>query len=97
MHLPAERASGLGIAAFDLGSAWSRQAPLARLAGPVLARLVDGFRHSAHLSVLHGREVLYLVEERAPGRARPVSRAASWAAQSSAWVSSRTRISRGRR
>ena len=68
VHLPEERRYGLGIAAFELGSAYSRQAPLARLARPVLARLVDAVQQSAHLAVLHGREVLYVVEERAPGR-----------------------------
>lgn len=68
VHLPAERAWGLGVSAFELGSAYSRQAPLARIAGPVLARLVDSVGHTAHLAVLHGREVLYVVEERAPGR-----------------------------
>lgn len=68
VHLPDERRWGLGVSAFELGSAYARQAPLARVAGPVLARLVDEVRHSAHLAVLHGREVLYVVEERAPGR-----------------------------
>lgn len=68
VHLPEDHRYGLGVAAFELGSAYSRQAPLARLARPVLARLVDGARHSAHLAVLHGRDVLYVVEERAPGR-----------------------------
>lgn len=69
VHLPEERRYGLGISAFELGSAYSRQAPLARLARPLLARLVDRVGESAHLAVLHGREVLYVVEERAPGRA----------------------------
>jgi len=68
VHLPEEQRYGLGVAAFELGSAYSRQAPLARLARPLLARLVDRTRQSAHLAVLHGREVLYVVEERAPGR-----------------------------
>jgi DNA-binding IclR family transcriptional regulator len=68
VHLPEERRYGLGVAAFELGSAYSRQAPLARLARPVLAQLVDAVGHSAHLAVLHGRDVLYVVEERAPGR-----------------------------
>jgi DNA-binding IclR family transcriptional regulator len=68
VHLPEERRYGLGVAAFELGSAYARQAPMARLARPVLARLVDRSRHSAHLAVLHGRDVLYVVEERAPGR-----------------------------
>jgi DNA-binding IclR family transcriptional regulator len=29
---------------------------------------VDSTRHNAHLAVLHGRDVLYVIEERAPGR-----------------------------
>src|SRR6478672_9674737 len=68
VHLPEERRWGLGVAAFELGSAYSRQAPLARVARPLLARLVDATTHNAHLAVLHGRDVLYVVEERAPGR-----------------------------
>jgi DNA-binding IclR family transcriptional regulator len=68
VHLPEERRYGLGVSAFEIGSAYSRQEPLARLARPVLARLVDAVGHSAHLAVLHGREVLYVVEQRAPGR-----------------------------
>ena len=66
VHLPEERRYGLGVAAFELGSAYSRQAPLARLARPLLARLVEVVGQSAHLAVLHGRDVLYIVEERAP-------------------------------
>ncbi len=68
VHLPEERRYGLGPAALELGSAYLRQEPLARLARPVLSRLVDRVGESAHLAVLHGREVLYVVEERAPGR-----------------------------
>ena len=68
VHLPEERRYGLGVSAFEIGSAYSRQVPLARLARPLLARLVDAVGHSAHLAVLHGREVLYVVEQRAPGR-----------------------------
>ena len=68
VHLPEERRYGLGVSAFEIGSAYSRQEPLARLARPVLARLVDSVGNSAHLAVLHGREVLYVVEQRAPGR-----------------------------
>ncbi|SDY76662.1 transcriptional regulator, IclR family [Geodermatophilus africanus] len=68
VHLPEERRYGLGVSAFELGSAYLRQEPLARLARPVLGRLVDAVGCTAHLAVLHGREVLYVVEERAPGR-----------------------------
>lgn len=68
VHMPEERRYGLGVAAFEVGSAYTHQAPLARLARPLLARLVDEVGHSAHLAVLHGRDVLYVVEERSPGR-----------------------------
>ena len=68
VHLAEERRYGLGVAAFELGSAYTRQAPLQRLARQPLARLVDATKHNAHLAVLHGRDVLYVIEERAPGR-----------------------------
>lgn len=67
MHLPEERRYGLGIAAVELNSAYSRQEPLARLGRPLLAALVDRVRLSGHLAVPHGRDVLYVLEERAPG------------------------------
>lgn len=68
VHLAEERRYGLGVAAFELGSAYTRQAPLQRLARQLLVRLVDATRHNAHLAVLHGRDVLYVIEERAAGR-----------------------------
>jgi DNA-binding IclR family transcriptional regulator len=68
VHLADERRYGLGVTAFELGSAYTRQAPLQRLARQLLVHLVDTTRHNAHLAVLHGRDVLYVIEERAPGR-----------------------------
>lgn len=68
VHLPEERRYGLGVAVFELGSAYTRQAPLQRVGRPLLARLVETTTQNAHLAVLHGRDVLYLIEERAPGR-----------------------------
>lgn len=68
VHLAEERRYGLGVAAFEVGSGYSRQAPLQRIARHQLASLVDRVGQSAHLAVLHGRDVLYVVEERAPGR-----------------------------
>ena len=68
VHLPAERRYGLGIAAFELGSAYTRQEPLRWIAQTVLHDLVARTTHSGHFAVLHGRDVLYLIEERAPGR-----------------------------
>ncbi len=67
-YLPEDRRYGLGVAAYELGSAYQRQAPLQRLARPILHQLVDRMRQNAHLAVLHGRDVLYLIEERAPER-----------------------------
>jgi DNA-binding IclR family transcriptional regulator len=68
VHLPDERTFGLGVAAFEVGTGYVRQAPLQRLARVPLARLVDRLGESAHLAVLHGVDVLYVLEERAPGR-----------------------------
>jgi len=73
VHLPEERRYGLGVSAFEIGTAYMRHEPLARLARPVLARLVEVVRQSAHLAVLHGREVVYVVEERATGGPRLVT------------------------
>jgi DNA-binding IclR family transcriptional regulator len=68
VHLPEEHRYGLGPAAFEIGSGYARQEPLQRITRRPLADLVDRTRQSAHLAILHGREVLYVVEERAPGR-----------------------------
>ncbi len=68
VHLADERCYGLGVAAFEVGMGFSRQEPLQRIARRPLAALVDVTGQSAHLAVLHGRDVLYIVEERAPGR-----------------------------
>ena len=67
-HLADERRYGLGVAAFEVGSGYARQAPLQRIARRPLVGLVDRTGQSAHLAVLHGRDVLYVLEERAPGR-----------------------------
>ncbi len=68
VHLPEDHRYGLGVAAFEVGSGYARQVPLQRIARHPLASLVDQVGHSAHLAVLHGRDVLYVLEERAPGR-----------------------------
>ena len=68
VHLADERRYGLGVAAFEVGSGYARQEPLQRLARRPLAALVDETGESAHLAVMHGRDVLYVLEERTPGR-----------------------------
>jgi DNA-binding IclR family transcriptional regulator len=68
-HVAEESRYCLGVAAFEVGIGYARQAPLQRIAHRPLAALVDRTGQSAHLAVPHGRDVLYVLEERAPGRA----------------------------
>src|SRR5918996_5693211 len=68
VHLPEEHRYGLGVAAFEVGTGFSRQEPLQRISRRPLASLVDAVGQTAHLAVLHGRDVLYVLEDRAPGR-----------------------------
>lgn len=63
VHLPEERAYGLGVAAFEVGSAYLRHDPLERLARPVLGRLVEQTRQTAQLGILQGNETVYLLKE----------------------------------
>jgi DNA-binding IclR family transcriptional regulator len=63
-HLPEEHRYGLGVAAFEVGSAYLRHDGLERLARPLLGRLVDEVGANGHLGVLDGRDLLYLLEER---------------------------------
>ncbi|MGN6521645.1 MAG: IclR family transcriptional regulator [Actinomycetes bacterium] len=67
VHLPEERRYGLGVSAFEVGSAYLRHDPLERLACPLLARLVRTVAPVApcvgQLGILHGRAVLYLLRE----------------------------------
>ena len=63
VHLPEERAYGLGVAAFEVGSAFLRHDPLERLARPLLVRLVEQTRETAQLGILQGNETVYLLKE----------------------------------
>lgn len=65
VHLPEDERWGLGVAAFEVGAAFSRHDPLERLARPLLSQLVRGLAPLAsvgHLAVLHGTETLYLLK-----------------------------------
>ena len=68
VHYEQERTYGLGSAVHELGAGYQRQDPLQRLARPHVERLVDATTHNAHLAVLTGRDVLYVIEERAARR-----------------------------
>jgi DNA-binding IclR family transcriptional regulator len=69
-YYAAERAWGLGTAAFELGSAYLRTKPLERLGAPVLADLSVATGDVALLGILHGTDVLILGREQAH-RGRP--------------------------
>ena len=72
-YIPEERRWGLGVAAFEIGSAYLRHEPLERLARPLLRRLVDRVGEIAQLGVLHGAETLYLLKEQPPRHATLVT------------------------
>lgn len=54
----------LGPAAYELAWGYQRQEPLRRIGLPVVDRLVDDTGHSAHLALLNGKDVLYVIEQR---------------------------------
>ncbi len=65
-HLPDQQRWALGVGAFELGQAYLRDQPLERLGRPLLHRLAHDLRMSAHLAILDGRDVVYLLTERPP-------------------------------
>ena len=67
VHLPEQRRWGLGVTAFELGSAYLRGDPLERVGRPVLVRLASSSGATAHLGVLHGAQTLYLAKEKPAG------------------------------
>lgn len=64
VHLPQQRRWGLGVTAFELGSAYLRGDPLERVGRPVLVRLCTRTGATTHLGVLHGAQTLYLAKEK---------------------------------
>ena len=70
-RFPDEGRWGLGVATFEVGSAYLRRQPLERLGLPVLLRLVARTRRTAHLGILQGPETVYLLVER-PRRPDPL-------------------------
>jgi DNA-binding IclR family transcriptional regulator len=63
VHLPEERRWSLGPTAFSVGQAYLRHDPRESLARPLIIALADAVGQSAHLGVLHGTEVVYLIKE----------------------------------
>lgn len=68
-YYEAEHAWGLGLASFEIGSAYLRSEPLRRLGRPLLSALTQRTGDTSHLAILHGTEVLYLDKEEASGPA----------------------------
>lgn len=68
LHLPKERQYALGPSAYEMAAGYDRHAPLSRVGRRIIERMVDGTGETGHLGSLHGRDVLYIVEERAPKR-----------------------------
>lgn len=62
-YYEAERAWGLGVSAFEIGSAYLRSEPLQRLGRPLLTDLTASIGETSHLAVLHGTDVLYVDKE----------------------------------
>lgn len=69
IHYEPEHAYGLGAAAYELSSAYQRQAPLAIVGATVARSVVERLGETCHIAVLQDRDVLYVVEQRAAGRA----------------------------
>ncbi|BDM69255.1 IclR family transcriptional regulator [Streptomyces nigrescens] len=68
-YVPEEQAYGLGLASFEIGSAYLRHEPLERLARPILRDLASQLGQTVHLGILYGAETVYLLKERpATGR-----------------------------
>jgi DNA-binding IclR family transcriptional regulator len=62
-----ERAWGLGVSAFEIGSAYLRSGPLQRLGRHLLVELTTRTGETSHLAMLHGTEVLYIDKEQPAG------------------------------
>jgi DNA-binding IclR family transcriptional regulator len=62
-----ERAWGLGVALFEIGSAYLRSGPLQRLGRHLLVELTGRTDATSHLATLHGTEVLYVDKEQPTG------------------------------
>ncbi len=65
IHYPEAKRWGLGVAAFEIGAAYSRQDPIRQLGTPLLQKVVQNFQPlplTAHIGVLHGHETLYIAK-----------------------------------
>lgn len=64
-HFPEDERWGLGVAAFEIGTAYGRQTPLRQLGTPLLNGIVrdlSSLSVVAHLGVLQGAQTLYIAK-----------------------------------
>lgn len=73
VHYPDLQSYGLGVASFEIGSAYLRHGSLEHLGRPLARRLATRTGEIAHLGILHGADTLYLVKERPVRQAVPVT------------------------
>ncbi len=66
-YYEAERAWGLGVAVFEIGSAYLRAGPVQRMGRRLLVELTERTGETSHLAMLSGTEVLYIDKEQAVG------------------------------
>ncbi|MBC3190465.1 IclR family transcriptional regulator [Pseudonocardia sp. C8] len=73
VHYPDQQRYGLGVAAFEVGSAYLRHGSLEHLGRPLARRLAARTGEITHLGILHGPDTLYLVKERPARQPVPVT------------------------
>lgn len=59
----------IGLKAFEVGSTWARSVSIESVAPPIVTRLVDEVKQIAHVGVLDGTDVVYILKRE---NARPV-------------------------
>jgi DNA-binding IclR family transcriptional regulator len=64
----------LGVRALELGRSYLRQSSIVNVAGPLVAQLRDETGETAHLSILQGEEVVYLISEESQRAVRVAGR-----------------------
>lgn len=72
VHNPEERTWGLGVAAFEVGSAYLGSEPLGHLGRPIVRTLAEQTRKVAQLSIMDGSEILTLLREMPSGVELPM-------------------------
>ena len=73
IHLDDAGRLSVGLGAFEVGSAWLETTSLESAAAPVLTALVDDVDQIAHIAVLEGTEIVYVMKQENASPVRLVS------------------------